>query len=342
MLETAAVNNKGFLRFTWFILVFIFLVILAGSIVRATQSGMGCPDWPTCFGNKIPPTSKEQVMFQPHHAYKKKQFIIVNDSLKYAKEPFVSGDQFDVANWQQYEKHNYAQFELMQTWIEYINRLLTVVFGLLIFAHLLWSLAYWKKDKMIAFASLGLLLLTGFEAWLGKILVDTNLGLMQVSLHMLGSLFIAFLCVWIIHRMQPEQLAQKDSQRKWVLICFVFVMLQIVLGTVVRSEVDVISKSFGYLFREKWIAALTNIFQVHRLFAFVVAAIIIRLFVKSNESHFRKNTALLMWILFAEIFVGFWLSAFNMPAIAQPIHLLLSSLLIVALFYRLWFPVSVK
>ncbi len=342
MLETAAATNKGFLRFTWFILVFIFLVILAGSIVRATQSGMGCPDWPTCFGNKIPPTSKEQVLFQPHHTYKKKQFIIVNDSLKYAKESFVSGNRFDAANWQQYEKHNYAQFELMQTWIEYINRLLTVVFGLLIFVHLVWSLTFSKKDKLIPLASFGLLLLTGFEAWLGKVLVDTNLGLMQVSLHMLGSLLIAFLCVWLIHRVNPNKLTQKDSQKNWVIVCLLLVLLQIILGTVVRSEVDVISKNYGYLFREKWIAALTNIFQVHRLFAFVVAAIIIRLFVKSNESHFKKNTAMLMWVVIAEVIVGFALTSFNMPAMGQPIHLLLSSILIVGLFYRINFPVGAK
>jgi heme a synthase len=338
MLETASVVNRHFSRFTWFILVFIFLVILAGSIVRATQSGMGCPDWPTCFGNKIPPTSKEQVLFQPNHSYKKKQFIIVNDSLKYAKESFVSGANFNAQNWQQYEKHNYAKFELMQTWIEYINRLLTVVFGLLIFAHLIWSLTFWKKDKWIALSSLGLLLLTGFEAWLGKVLVDTNLGLMQISLHMLGSLLIAFLCVWLIHRIKPFKLMQNDNQRNWVIICFAIVFMQIILGTIVRSEIDAISKSFGYLFREKWVAQMTSIFQVHRLFAFAVAAIIIRLFIKSNVQQLKMNTSLLMGVVIAEMIVGFALTALDMPAIAQPIHLVLSSILIVGLFYRLSYP----
>ena len=82
--------SKAFAGYIWVVLVTIFLVIIAGSVVRTTQSGMGCPDWPTCFGRAIPPTDKAQVIFQPNHNYKKGQFIIHNDSLKYAVEKFTS------------------------------------------------------------------------------------------------------------------------------------------------------------------------------------------------------------------------------------------------------------
>ena len=128
-------------------LVSLYLIFLAGSIVRMTGSGMGCPDWPKCFCYYIPPTSEEQITWQPNTTYKEGIIIIKNEILYVAEKKVSTSTIFNVANWKEYTKHEYATFNKFHTWVEYINRLITVLSGF-IFLFLLAGSLKFRKEKV--------------------------------------------------------------------------------------------------------------------------------------------------------------------------------------------------
>jgi len=327
-------KEQSYINFTKLLLLVVFLVILAGSIVRTTQSGMGCPDWPTCFGNMIPPTERYQVEFQQNHPYKKGQFIIYNDSLKYAKEAFTSTATYNAADWQQYEKHNYAKFNLSQTWIEYINRLTTGVLGILMLIHVVWTYrSYFKTNRAIFWLSFSFLILTAIEAWMGKVVVDTNLAVVKVTAHMLLSLLIALIAVVIIHRLENKDKVLNPAL-KWITTATIIIVLaQIILGTEVREQVDEIAKSFNYTQRENWVNRLNSYFDIHKATAWLVAILAIIVFWLSlSYRPLQKNGVAIFITTLLTMSMGLILAGFDMPSFAQPVHLLLAAVLFIQLF----------
>ncbi|NNE76440.1 MAG: heme A synthase, partial [Pricia sp.] len=122
--------RKHFQTIAKIALVLVYLVIAAGATVRMTGSGMGCPDWPKCFGYYIPPTEASELEWQPDKSYKSGQVIIQGETLKVAKEDFTTDSNFSNENWENYTKHDYAVFNPWHTWIEFINRLLGALAGL--------------------------------------------------------------------------------------------------------------------------------------------------------------------------------------------------------------------
>ena len=115
-------------------LVFIFLVILAGSVVRATGSGMGCPDWPQCFGYNIPPTDVETLTWLEGRSFEEGQMILLNDQFWVATSDFTTGVDFAPENWALFDRHDYNIFNPVHTWIEFINRLIGALSGLPVLA----------------------------------------------------------------------------------------------------------------------------------------------------------------------------------------------------------------
>ena len=317
-----------------------FLVILAGSVVRVTQSGMGCPDWPKCFGYLIPPTEKYQVEFHPDHNYREGVMILANDTLWRATGNFTSNESFDRNNWEKYPRHNYAVFIPYQTWIEYINRLLGAVLGILVFGMLITSFSFRKVAPRLISLSFVLLILTGFQGWLGALVVSSNLAPVKITIHMLAALLLLAVVQLILHRLNYDEKDQKSGKTDRIilpltLIALTFTIIQVITGTQVREEIDVISRTLNHSQRELWIDSLSNIFVLHRSFSLLVlainAALVYKIFQNGNGKSVRF-AVLAGLLLIGEVIVGVALSFFDVPAIAQPIHLLLASMLFAAQF----------
>ena len=186
--------ENNFQRLAKISLILIYIVIIAGAFVRMTGSGMGCPDWPKCFGFYIPPTEKSQILFKSESNYKKGQMILYNEEeLLVAKSDFIADKIINKNNWEVYEKHDYIIFNPVHTWIEYINRLIGAISGIPILLFTILSIVYYKKFRHLTFLSIITVLAMGFQAWLGKTVVDSNLATYKITIHMLMALFLSLI-----------------------------------------------------------------------------------------------------------------------------------------------------
>lgn len=177
--------------------ILVLLVIFAGSMVRMTGSGMGCPDWPKCFGYLIPPTTEKDVFWKSNFNYKKGVMILRNEKFYSAKIDFLSSNEFILSNWLEYTKHDYNEFSVMNTWFEFINRFIGAIAGLSTLIMFLFSFNFLKTKPGITIMSFIVVLSMLFQAWLGKLVVDSNLSPYKITVHMLMAIVILSLIIFI-------------------------------------------------------------------------------------------------------------------------------------------------
>jgi cytochrome c oxidase assembly protein subunit 15 len=282
----------------WICATFIltFLVITAGGIVRTTQSGMGCPDWPTCFGRWIPPTNASQ---------------LPPDFEKYLHKQDID-----------------HTFNALHTWIEYMNRLSGALLGL--FALIQFALLFFKKDILpnaykLSFTYLAVVILTGL---FGALVVKLNLANASISVHLLFAIVLLEIQLALLLSFQSKLFTiQVDEKVKRLLFGFlVIILIQAMLGTRVRMYVDDVSKAFHYGDRGEWLADKPISFLIHRSFSCVVlfSALFITWYCK-NIPQIRNKIFVLNVIILLSMITGIVLFYADMPAIAQPTHLLLAS-----------------
>lgn len=282
--------------------ILIYLVILAGGIVRGTGSGMGCPDWPKCFGQWVPPTDVSQLP----------------------------------SNYQEiYSHRGYANtaFNVAKTWIEYVNRLLGVLTGIFIFLTFLASLRFFRNDSTITWLSFLSFILVGFEGWLGSKVVSNLLAPWLVTLHMLLSIVIVGILLYVVARSYSGVIAiQELNNRRFInqflIIGSLVLLVQILLGTQVREEVDYVAERLGDAGRGDWVNYLGIKFIIHRSFTWIVVGSQLAWFWRlKKEQQTGTIKTLATWVISltgVQVLTGISLAYLGMPAYAQPLHLTIS------------------
>jgi len=291
----------------------VYLVILAGGIVRASGSGMGCPDWPTCFGQWVPPTDESQLPTNYHQLYAERG----------------------------YEN---TQFNPVKTWTEYTNRLIGMSIGFLILLTAWSSRIYLKTDKAVFYLAVSVFFLVGFQGWLGSTVVASNLKPLMITVHMLLALVIVALLIYTIARSQRELISKLDisalpDKLNTVLIAaMIMTLMQVAMGTQVREAVDFIAHEHAYIERQYWRDGFPVIFYIHRSFSSLILFTNLWLAWKivravDKESLLRGVGLSLAALVVTAILAGISLDRLHMPAVAQPIHLLMANLIFGVQFF---------
>jgi len=326
-------SSKRFRNIGVLTIVAVYFLILVGGIVRSTGSGMGCPDWPKCFGSWVPPTEVSQLPANYKELYRD-QRIAKNQKLASSLQALGFTE---VAR--QLENnpaaHIETDFNATKTWIEYVNRLVGVLIGIFIFLTLFFSFAYYRHDKAIIFLSVLSVVLVGLQGWLGSIVVSTNLLPVTITLHMALALVMVGILIYAIARSQVAELNKRSFPYSagilfmlWLVVFFSF--FQTLLGTQVREMIDLIAFNNNYLQRETWISQLDLSFYIHRSFSSIVLLanlyLAYRLF-KFKDGLLNRLILGLVILIGLEILFGVIMVNWAIPAILQPLHLVTATLI---------------
>lgn len=338
-MSTAAKNR--FQKINIATIVLLFVLILAGGVVRSSGSGMGCPDWPKCFGRYIPPTDVNDLPKDYKQKYVAKR---VEKNLRFAKTLDVFGYS-DMAKRIREDRSILVpeDFNASKTWTEYINRLIGALSGLFLLLSVVFSFSYWETDKRIAILSILNVVLVGFQAWLGSIVVSTNLSAWIVTVHMLLALAILAICIYTYHvaRISGKKTSGSSPLVYIITLSAVFVsILQIAFGTEVREKIDEVANHFQGGYRKDWITNAGEIFQHHRDIAVLVLILNVALFVLIRKGFNRHSIqqqlmSFTFLMITLQIVTGILLSYMALPPVAQAAHIVLASLIFGAQFYLL-------
>lgn len=330
-----------FRKLSFTTLIAVYFLILVGGIVRSTGSGMGCPDWPKCFGSFIPPTDVSELPtdYKEYYAsYRQDKNIRFAKYLNFLgmnkKADEIVNDKSILIE---------EDFNVYRTWTEYANRLVGATTGLLIFAMMIGSVSYLKQDRLVFSLSVFTFVIVGLQGWIGSIVVSTNLIPWMITIHMILALVIVLLLIYINFRIRKSTISSSEPNHKKMIIattvlCLVAMAIQIVLGTQVREAIDIIAVDLSFALRETWISRIGINFLIHRSFSILIIGVhawLLYSILKNGHQLLliKKIGKYILLLISIEILSGVAMVYFGIPPFIQPIHLLFSTVIFGVLYY---------
>ena len=318
--------SLSFVRLQWATLILIYLVVIAGSFVRITGSGMGCPDWPKCFGQWIPPTDEAALPKDYKHVFFEKREKKIMKFCKFLRGIGMESTAKKIEKDTSLEKGE-DDFNARKTWTEYINRLVGFLAGDAMLLSFVWILLRYRKRKIVVISTVNLVLMA-IQAWFGSIVVASNLVPWTITVHMFLALVIIGLQIYLIRQISEKQQGNFQLNkllRAIAVITLAITFYQMFLGTQVREYIDELRKmGFG---RESWTDKLGVSFLIHRSFSWLVLGLIVFMAWKNEQGEKLWIIRSIFIVLALELTSGVLLAYANMPGLVQTSHLLFASVL---------------
>ena len=318
---TVAQQRQALRVFTLFL---TFDLVIFGAFTRLTDSGLGCPDWPGCYGNHSPLGASAHINAA--------QSVMPDGPVTHAK-----------------------------AWIEMLHRYLATVVGALIVWLTVLAWRDWLRQRQSCKYLAGALpdkpwLASVTLIWVclqgafGALTVTMKLFPAIVTLHLLGALvLLVLLCIPVVrHRSQAcEPPALGVAVRSLVLACWGLLMLQAALGGWVSSNYAVLACSDFPTCQGRWwpemdfrqgfevwrglgltsqgehigFAALTAIHYVHRLMAYLVLLLLMLLAWQLNrQPGWRVASRWLAGLLGLQLATGLSNVVLGWPLLAALLH----------------------
>jgi heme a synthase len=284
------VRLQSFQRLALWTTATTYLLILVGGLVRASGAGLGCPDWPRCFGSWIPPASAADLP-----------------------------PQFDP-----------SLFNPALMWTEYLNRLLGVTVGFLIFATAISAWRHHRHQPGILWTTIAAFLLVGFEGWLGGRVVAHELAAWIVTAHLIVAIVIVQLLLYATFEAVTGEARQAgDARVTWALAALiVLTLVQAGFGTQVRGHIETAINAG--VARDAALATVGRLDYLHRDLAFVVliAAAMLTLWFLSRRSSLIRWCFVVLGLAVGQIVLGVVMAYGSLVPAAQVGHLTIASLLL--------------